>query len=319
MYLHFIKISDIINREMDSLLKRQHLETIPYFPEKRSIALEDKGIFNVLFKIHQPEISEFTFSNLFCWQDAYKIRISRLDDFIIISSGAAEELFFFPPLGDGDSKRAIKICLEEFPQARFFRVSSFLASLWEEEDFKVIEDRNNFDYVYRRLDLAGLKGRRYDGKRNFIRRLYDNYAPVCRQMSAADIENCLKFQDRWCDYRSCGNDAGLMREKIAIKRMLSNFKALGLLGVVIEIDSRLEAFSLGEGLNAETFVVHAEKGNGKFVGIYPAINNFFASTIPERFSFINREQDLGIENLRKAKTSYPPFKFIEKFIISKRR
>ncbi|MBU2540344.1 MAG: DUF2156 domain-containing protein [Candidatus Omnitrophica bacterium] len=297
---------------------KDRLSSLSTFPDERGIKLEDKQTFDALFRQLQPEISEFSFTNLFCWQEAYSLAISRLDDFLIISSKQDDDVLFFAPLGNGDLKGIVRVCLKQVPGARVFRVPASLALLFSNEaGFKIKEDRDNYDYIYRRVDLVELKGKKYDAKRNFIRRFINTYKPVLRKMSEADIENCLKFQEEWCDYRSCGNDAGLMREKEAIREMLSNFEALQLSGVVIEINAKLEAFSLGEKLNDTTFVVHAEKGNGKFVGIYQAINNFFASSIPESFSFINREQDLGLMNLRKAKTSYQPHTFIKKFIVSK--
>ncbi len=295
------------------------MQAIPLFPKKRLISLEDKELFDRAFKELRPEISEFSFTNLFCWQEAYSLSLSKLDDFLIIFAQQAGEPFFFSPIGAGDIKKVVKICLEQFPQAKIFRAASSLAQLFSgERDYDVSEDCDNFDYVYRRVDLTELKGKRYDAKRNFIKRFRARYNPVCRKMSEDDIESCLKFQEEWCDYRSCGSDTGLARERKAIQDMVSNFKQLGLFGAVVEINKKLEAFSLGEKLNDTTFVVHAEKGNGRFVGIYQAINNFFASNIPRSFSFINREQDLGLANLRKAKTSYHPDRFIKKFIISKR-
>ncbi len=291
---------------------------IPSFPDARAIDLSDKPLFDRLFKDLQPEISEFTFTNLLCWQEAYGFQVSKIEDFLIIRFSKGDKEYFFDLIGRGDSKKVIKQCLEEFGDARFVRLPFSTAVLFNNETgYKSIEDRDNFDYAYRRQDLVQLKGKKYDAKRNFIKRFFNLYKPVCRKASPVDVEQCIRFHNEWCDDKVCDQDLGLKREKQAILEMLKNCHALGLSGVVIEIDNQIKAFSIGEPLNDTTFVIHAEKASAKFVGIYQAINNFFASVIPKQFKFINREQDLGIENLRKAKTSYQPASLVKKFTLIK--
>ncbi|MEW6008662.1 MAG: phosphatidylglycerol lysyltransferase domain-containing protein [Candidatus Omnitrophota bacterium] len=291
---------------------------IPSFPDSRPIGLSDKPLFDKLFKDLQPEISEFTFTNLFSWQEAYGFKISQKGDFLIIRFLREDNEYFLDPIGRENSKNVIKDCLEKFPNAKFVRLPFSTAVLFNNETaFKAIEDRDNFDYLYRRKDLIELKGKKYDAKRNFIRRFFNLYKPVCRKATPADVEQCIRFHNQWCDDKSCEQDAGLRREKQAILKMLKNCQQLALSGAIIEIDGRIQAFSIGEPLNHTTFVIHAEKANSKFIGIYQAINNFFASLIPENFEFVNREQDLGIDNLRKAKTSYQPASFVKKFTVFK--
>jgi hypothetical protein len=294
------------------------VDTIPIFPEKRVIALEDKKLVCDLFLELSPQVSEFTFTNLFCWRQAYSINFSKLNDFLIIFSEVNNHKAFFDPVGQGDKKKIIKICLQEFPQAKFFRLPESSAQLFNTDDgYKLLEDRDNFDYVYRRADLVLLKGKKFDAKRNFIKRFYKQYNPVCRQASEKDIEHCIRLHDEWCDDKACDLDISLKREKEAIIEMLKNCHTLGVLGAVIEIEGEVKAFSIGEPLNNTTFVVHAEKANAKFVGIYQAMNNFFASIVPEKYEFINREQDLGLLNLRKAKLSYKPSNLVKKFTLTR--
>ncbi len=293
------------------------LENIAAFPQERPIGLQDKSAFDFIFKGLQPEISEFTFTNLFCWRGAYSIKISRLEDSLIVSCEKDAKRYFFAPLG-ANGREAIKKILEQFPEAVFFRLpESEIGSFNQEAGFRLSEDRDNFDYVYRRQDLVELKGKKFDAKRNFIKRFYQQYNPVCRIASQPDIENCIAFSNEWCDEKACDLDLSLRREKQAIIEMLKNCQTLNILGAVIEIEGRIRAFSIGEALNDTTFVVHAEKALSKFTGVYQALNNFFVSIVPEKFSFINREQDLGLENLRKAKMSYQPTSFVKKYTLSK--
>lgn len=294
------------------------LQHLAAFPQERPIELQDKNTFDAIFKGLQPEISEFTFTNLFCWRDVYSIKVSRLDDFLICSGNKDGKPLFFAPLGQADTSRAIKKILGQFPQAQLFRLPERAAAAFNQEaGFKVTEDRDSFDYVYRREDLAGLKGKKFDAKRNFIKRFYQQYSPVCRIATEQDIENCIAFSNEWCDEKACDLNLSLRREKQAIIEMLKNCHRLNILGAVIEIEGRIKAFSIGEALNDTTFVVHAEKAIAKFTGIYQALNNFFVTSVPEKFTLINREQDLGLENLRKAKMSYQPVSFVKKFTLSK--
>lgn len=294
------------------------LESIAAFPQERPIELKDKNIFDSIFKSLKPEISEFTFTNLYCWRDAYSIKISRLEDFLICSCSKDASRLFFAPLGAGESKQAIKEILGQFPTAKFFRLPEKVAGTFNQEPgFQVQEDRDSFDYVYRRKDLVELKGKKFDAKRNFIKRFYKQYNPVCRIASQLDAENCIAFSNEWCDDKACDADISLRREKQAIIEMLKNCHTLNILGAVIEIEGRIKAFSIGEALNDTTFVVHAEKALAKFTGIYQALNNFFVSIVPQGFQFVNREQDLGLDNLRKAKMSYQPISFVKKYTLSK--
>lgn len=291
---------------------------LPDFTQPRSIELADKKLFDAIFRRIGPETSEFTFTNLFCWSDAYGIKIGKLRDFLLICAHRDGELMFFAPLGQGEVKEAIIEVFRQYPQAKFIRLPEYFSGLFSAEaGFKLSEDRDNFDYLYRREDLAQLKGKRFDAKRNFIKRFYKQYNPLCRKATQDDIEHCVDFHNEWCDDKACDLDIGLKREKEAILKMLKNCHTLQILGAVIEIDAKVKAFSIGEALNNTTFVVHAEKASAKFTGIYQAINNFFASIIPQEFEFINREQDLGIDNLRKAKMSYQPAGFVKKYILSK--
>lgn len=293
-------------------------ESLAAFPQECSIELKDKNAFDSLFKSLQPEVSEFTFTNLFCWRDAYSIKISRLDNFILVSCNKDGKRFFFAPLGENNTQEAIKKVLEQFPGAIFFRLPEGIAAPFNHAaGFRLSEDPDNFDYVYRRKDLVELKGKKFDAKRNFIKRFRRQYNPVCRIATQLDIEDCIAFSNEWCDDKACDTDISLRREKQAIIEMLENCHTLNILGAVIEIGGAIKAFSIGEALNKTTFVVHAEKAFAKFTGIYQALNNFFASTVPEEFQLINREQDLGVENLRKAKMSYQPISFVKKYTLAK--
>lgn len=302
-------------------MKLEEFSNIPNFPCFRELALEDKPIFDQLFTIYPPVISEFTFTNLFIWRHYYKIKISFFDEFLCILSDREKEPFFFPPIGDGDLEKCVKNLLE------FLKEKTSTASIqradegivpklnWNALGMDVILDRDQFDYVYLVDDLIKLSGRKYHRKRNHIIRFKEKFTFRYSPMTPDLIEECLSLQTDWCNLKHCEMDAGLMNESLAIREALLNYEKLYIKGGVILIDGKVEAFSLGEPLNRNTVVIHIEKANPLFDGLYSVINQVFLEQEWNQFKFVNREQDLGIEGLRKAKESYFPDHMIKKYKI----
>lgn len=298
------------------------MNSVPVFPASRPLTIEDKGLFDEAFRRFPPVISEFTFTNLFAWRHAYQFGLSTLDDcLLVISSGHAPEMEIFDPLGPADKKvRAIEECfaLVGDRPCRFVRLPESTTALFiDRKDFYVKEDRDQFDYVYRSGDLIDLKGRDYDAKRNFIKRFRAEHAFRYEPLAPARVSACLFFEEEWCLAKDCVRSEGLMRERQALEEMLSHYEALRLQGGLIEVDGKIEAVTLGERLNPDTFVVHIEKANGALIGIYQTINQAFCSSSAADFTYINREQDLGVPGLRQAKESYHPCFMVKKYTLTK--
>ena len=180
--------------------------------------------------------------------------------------------------------------------------------------FIVREDRDQFDYVYRTGDLAELPGQAFDAKRNFVRRFRDQFSFEFLPLTKDHIRDCLYFEEEWCQAKDCQSTDSLGKERQAVREMLEHLGALGVTGAMIRIAGKIEAVTLGEALNPRTFVIHIEKANGVFIGIYQAINQMFSQQVKSMgFDFINREQDLGVPGLRKAKESYHPVLLVKKY------
>ncbi len=145
-----------------------------------------------------------------------------------------------------------------------------------------------------------------------------NYDYEKRPIDESIIPELLSMQEDWCRLKECGADPGLHQEDQAVYEALSNFDSLNCLGLAVLIDSKVQAFTLGETLNTDTAVIHIEKANPEIRGLQAAINQFFCQEAWSGVKFINREQDLGLEGLRKAKESYRPHHMVEKFIIRPR-
>ncbi len=296
------------------------MKAVPEFPLMRPIELEDKALLAGLFKKYPPVISEFTFTNLFAWRHAYNFNISSADGFFLVVSLKEDAFQVFDPLGPFDTKeKIIRKCFltcKDNKVLKFIRLPEKTAQLFKKAGgLRLSEDRDDFDYVYLTEDLIGLKGRDFDGKRNFIKRFKDNYSFMYKKLLEDDVKECLSFQEEWCLAKDCQHTQGLTKERQAMREMLGNFEYLGMQGGMIEIDGKVEAVALGEPLDPKTFVVHIEKANGSFIGIYQAINQLFCHKEADGYKYVNREQDLGVSGLRQAKESYHPHHMVKKYTL----
>jgi len=295
---------------------------IPEFPQFKEFSLEEKPLIDEAFAQFPPVISEYTFTNLFIWRYAYQLRISHLKNFICLLSDKADHPFFFPPIGEGDRIECFRILLhalkerEILPKIARVPESVITQIDWDGTGLRADLDRDQSDYLYLTEDLIKLQGRKYHRKRNHIKQFKDKYSYQYLSLAPKWISECLRLETEWCDLRHCEAVPGLTNESIAIKESLTHFDQLNIKGGAILIDGKLEAFTLGEPLNSETVVIHVEKANPAFEGLYPLINQAFLENEWSEFLYVNREQDLGEEGLRKAKESYFPHHMIHKYMIT---
>lgn len=296
-------------------------ENLPEFPHLKDLSLEDKSLLDLTFTRFPPSISEFTFTNLFVWRHAYQIKISREKNLLCLFAENGEHPFFFSPIGEGDVVECCRSLLRSMKaksvSTKIARVPEDLISHsdWKAEGFVVELDRDQSDYNYLSEDLIRLQGRKYHRKRNHIKQFKEKYAYQYLPLTPELISDCLRLQTEWCDLRQCEVVPGLHNESIAIHEALTHFEALGVSGGVILIDGKVEAFTLGEPLNPDTVVIHIEKANPAFEGLYPVINQAFLENRWSGFTYVNREQDLGEEGLRKAKESYFPHRMVNKYTL----
>ena len=294
---------------------------VPIFPARRPLLIEDKVLFDPIFKKFPPKVSEYTFTNLFAWRRAYQFTLSQLSNVLLVAAQKKDHTVLFDPIGPQELKRSIveKVFKVAEEKVIFSRLPQETVDLFKEDHaVRIAEERDHFDYVYRSKDLIELKGKDYDGKRNFIKRFKDAVPFEYKKLTYKTALKCLSFKEEWCLAKDCMHSEGLMREKEALEEMLLQFDELKMAGGLIEINGKVEAVSLGEALNPETFVVHMEKANGAFIGIYQALNQIFAESEASAFTYINREQDLGVPGLRQSKESYHPSQMIKKYTLARK-
>ncbi|MBU0980879.1 MAG: DUF2156 domain-containing protein [Nanoarchaeota archaeon] len=269
------------------------------------MTLEDRELFDRYFKRFPPEISELTFTNLFTWQKTRPIVFEERQEHLIIKADI-DEPYFFAPVGPS-TESLLKELAQEAPLSR---VPEELAK--RAKGLNVIEERQNWDYVYNQIDLADLPGTKYMEKRNFIKSAF-KHSPEFAECTPEIVKECLALQEAWCNLRDCSSGT-LLGEDQAIRETFKHVSELPIMGMAIKINGKVEAFTLGEPLNESTFVIHFEKANGSYRGLYQFINKAMAEKLSS-YRWINREQDLGLEGLRKAKLSYHPDHFVKKFCV----
>jgi len=295
---------------------------IPEFPRFKDLSLEERSAVDAAFLKFPPSISEFTFTNLFIWRHAYQIKISRLHNILYLLAEKEENSFFFPPIGEGDAVECYHMLLqylkEKGASPRIVRIDESTVTQidWKAAGMVAELDRDQCDYIYLTEDLIKLEGRKYHRKRNHIKKFKERYSYQYLSLTSEWVSECLRLEDEWCDLRHCEAIPGLANESLAIKEVLTHFDRLGVKGGAILIGGKVEAFTLGEPLNRETVVIHIEKANPAFEGLYSLINQAFLEEEWSGYVYVNREQDLGEEGLRKAKESYFPHHMINKYTIT---
>jgi hypothetical protein len=233
------------------------------------------------------------FANIFIWKDSEHPRYTTLNgNLCLLIEPDFEPPYFLPPAG-GDRVP------EEF-------VRRFGAG------FRVEEDPDNFDYIYRAEDLTELKGKKYDGKRNRIRKFESSFRHEYSPLDRKDAPECAELLQRWFEEKRNG-DPYMKAEKVAIVQALASFESLGLKGGVVRVDGRVEAFAFGMRLKDDTVVIPIEIADPAFPGLAQWINREFVRREWPEFKFVNREQDMGVEGLRKAKLSYQPDHLVRKY------
>lgn len=292
--------------------------------EFKDLTKEDKPILDRFYQSGYYENSHFNFTNLYMWREPYHIQMAVEDEVLYLISEWEGKLSALQPIGPAEKMpeaigKTIAYFREKGKPLCFVGIEASFAKALEEyegAEFEVRSDRDNFDYVYSSESLIKLAGRKYHSKKNHLnafRKEYPQaeYLPITEEI----ITLCKLELNKWYKLRLQDepDDPFIAYERSAIIEVLNNFQDFGLKGGAIRLDNRIVAFTFGEQLNADTAVIHVEKADPEIRGAYPAINQGFVEHEWSHMTYINREEDMGLEGLRKAKESYKPVKMIEKF------
>lgn len=286
--------------------------SIPQYPEFSPMNLEMKDQLYPSLNELPAGISEFTFAGLYLFRNNYQYKLSQFHDYLIIHGIKEGKNFYALPHGLHEDRGFVKHLLHEVDYIKgLSEPAADSVRCWIESDgFEVWEDRDNFDYLYNREDLAELRGKKFHKKRNHVNAFVNTYSFSEAPLTPENRDHAHQVLDQWKEGRE--DDADYEPSKEALNR----FEDLELQGHILYIDDSPVAFAMGEPLaGGSSFVVHIEKALEQYRGVYQYINKGFAASLPESFQFINREQDLGDPGLRQAKMTYRPAGFVKKFRI----
>ena len=284
------------------------------------ISLGRQGDYLEIFSRCPQIASDYSFLNLWAWAEEYGLTWAWDGDLVWIRQNLPEE-FFWAPVGLWDAiDWQSRLRLRASARSIFTRVPEKLTNLWRKtfsQEIHIEEERGNWDYIYRVSDLVELKGNRYHKKKNLLNQFDRKYDFSYQPFGAEMVEQAMAMQTDWCTWRDCESSDILSSENRAIFRILKEWKQLaGLFGGALVVDGSMVAYTVAEALTSDMLLIHFEKADTQYKGIYQAINQKFLANSAADYTFVNREQDLDDEGLRKSKLSYHPEDYLEKFRIT---
>ena len=285
------------------------------------LQLSQKNLVDRYLQEAGKETCEYSFANLFLWG---RKKIAERDGFLLIQSRFDRKTVYIFPVGQGNLKAALDTLIHD---AQMRGIPCCLAALTEKEcqmveqlypgQFSFYCERDSYDYIYAIDALADLKGRKLQKKRNHLNR-FEQEHPDAKIVPLDESNRVAAFMlaEQWYENRTAADpDHDYHLEHQALHRAFAFYAQLGMEGVVLMEHGKILAFAMGSRLNRDTFDIHFEKALDANDSAYAAINRGFARYLREKYpeiKWLNREDDLGIEGLRKAKLSYYPDHMVEK-------
>lgn len=285
--------------------------------EKLRKFLKDSGI----------NACDYSPANIILWSEVNGTEIYYDEDLLLIRYISEGEYYYTFPI----TKKSLHNAFERFEDFLKEKNSEFRMGIIEEWMFDIIEKifpgkysvkymRNYSDYVYEKEKLANLSGKKYHGKKNHINKFKKTYDKWKYEIiSEKNINECIEMLEKWFEENQSMNDESKNNEKKVIMKGMKYYNELGLKGGIIRAGTKIVAITIGEQLNSDTFVIHFEKAFADVHGAYPMINQQFVINELGAYKYVNREEDLGIEGLRKAKESYNPVFYVEKGVLYERK
>ena len=307
----------------------------------KDIELSDSSWVRELFSVPDFNSEDYNFTYQYLWRNIFKSKIARIGDLALVQYNMEGRRSYLMPVGRAeDSQKADLLnsmlgdesLLGEDGKLVFYGVLPSQLDFLERHfsgRFTAEQFRMGADYIYDAESLRTLRGKKYQAKRNLangFRRLYNwKFEPITEE----NLAECRQMNDEWCRRNGCGENFWKASEFCAVRISLDNYRALGLDGGLLRVDGKVVAFTIGERASSDTLLVHIEKALTEYRGAYQAMSQEFLGymdkTLRERenipygtpaFTLVNREDDSGDENLRKAKLEYHPIEIKEKYLVS---
>lgn len=300
------------------------------------LTLDSYGTIKNYLQYNKYRCCDLSCANPILWGEHYQTGYTFFNDMLVfckLQNGVPVSFTF--PIGEKNHKEAFDSIVSYFEENNM----PFRMYLVAEEMFQRIEewypgvyqieyDRDSADYLYETETLASLAGKKLHGKRNHINRFLENYPDYEYEvLNNSNVEACFPLLTDWLDEKQENETETNLAEEAeskayevnALRFALLHMEELALKGALIRVDNRVVAFTLGEELTEDTFVVHFEKAYADVQGAYPMINReFVRRELLGRYTYVNREEDMGVPGLRHAKTSYQPIRLMEKGLVSRK-
>lgn len=293
----------------------------------KDLSLEDKDIINQYSKNSNIESYEYLFSSLYMWRKLNKVKYNIIDGALVIEKNEeGKGTFYAQPIGyrKEDLVKLIDKLIErneEFTDREYLFGDvdeNFINDIKKYTDYKieVKEDVDDFEYVYKTEDLINLRGRKYHGKKNHYNSFVKTYEYEIKDINNDHIKkDCINLLHKWHDEMLQTVDREMCMEIDAIRDVFKEIHELDLETIAVYVDDELAGFAIGELVNDKLAVIHAERGEIQYKGIYSFINKEFLVKSFSKTEFVNRQEDAGNAGLRKSKKSYYPTKMVKKYLV----
>ncbi len=282
----------------------------------KKIELNDVSKIQEFIKKSDVLSCEKNIASLVIWQNTYNNMYAVNDGMLFLKSGKEKGQSFALPFCDDLKEGLAAVFKYTHPEKpRFWlqndsKFNEFKQIIGDSYDISPIRDA--FDYIYKQTDLANLSGKKYHSKRNHISAFSKQFQWCYKLITSENRDEVLACADAWYKENADRFDEYLATEKSGIKTILDNMALLNARGGAIYVGGKMVAFTLGSPINNEIFDIHIEKALKDYAAAYTVINNEFAKTLSD-YKYINREDDMGLMGLRKAKLSYKPEILLEKY------
>lgn len=281
--------------------------------------------YNAFLSEYKSKSCEFAYANLYAWQDEYNTKMFDCDGFFAVAFEIDGQDVFLPPVAKNadfvkfyefvkEHTKAVgkqKICFSGFSKDEAQKLERVASKTFFHED------RGNFDYLYDAKQIITFSGKKLHSKKNHVNKFLSLYKDryTFEKMTANIAKECIEFNKLWEKQNQSFINESLIAESKSACVLLENFDALGLVGGILKVDGNIVGYTVGEQTypDSDTLCIHIEKGLYSVTGVYPMLFSSFVKSFGDKFLYINREDDLDDEGLRRSKLSYNPCAFVEKY------
>ncbi len=280
----------------------------------RPVILEDQPLFREYARRYPTDVCQMTFPNMFLWAQSRSHRFAEIDGHLVVAfRKTGEERKFYRPIGPEPDK-IIRALNESHGGLSWMYLDEKTAQKLASSGLPVSFEEDHCDYVYTIADLINLPGTKYSTKRNYIRRL-EKHRPELVDLSGSSKDDCRGLWERWQASHLTPQAPSVLDNVAALDSAFDHFEQLGLLGVGVRVQGKLEAIAIGAPLRGGMFDEGFELTSNAYKGLYQYVLHEFAKKIPSSFTLLNREEDVGIASLREAKQGWHPAYLVKKYAL----